>query len=369
MSVNQVSVNTEESARPNRASTRTRGFAALTPKTPLVPFSFERREPREHDVVINIQYCGICHSDIHQAREEWGEASFPMVPGHEIVGTVKAVGSKVKRFKVGDRAGVGCFVDSCRACPECQRGLEQYCSVLTSWTYNGHEQDQLTPTYGGYSERIVVDENYVLRMPENLPADASAPLLCAGITLYSPLKHWGAGPGKRVAIIGLGGLGHMGVKLAHALGAEVTVLSQSNRKAQDAKRLGADHFYATSDPETFTKLQRHFDLILNTVSADINWNDYLKLLKVDGAMVVVGIPEKENAVAASSIVMGRRTLAGSAIGGIEETQQMLDFCGQHNIVSDVEVIPIQKVNEAYERVLKSDVRYRFVIDMASLRER
>jgi uncharacterized zinc-type alcohol dehydrogenase-like protein len=341
----------------------------MTPKAPLVPFSFERREPREHDVVIDIQYCGICHSDIHQAREEWGEAAFPMVPGHEIVGTVKAVGSKVKRFKVGDRAGVGCFVDSCRACPECQRGQEQYCSVLTSWTYNGREQDQLTPTYGGYSERIVVDENYVLRMPENLPADGSAPLLCAGITLYSPLKHWGAGPGKKVAIVGLGGLGHMGVKLAHALGAEVTVLSQSNRKGQDAKRLGADHFYATSDPQTFAKLERHFDLIVNTVSADINWNDYLKLLKVDGAMIVVGIPEKENAVAAASIVMGRRTLAGSAIGGIEETQEMLDFCGQHNIVSDIEVIPIQKVNEAYERVLKSDVRYRFVIDMASLKQR
>lgn len=369
MSVNQAALSTEESARSNRTATPTKGYAALTPKAPLVPFSFERREPREHDVVIDIQYCGICHSDIHQAREEWGEATFPMVPGHEIVGTVKAVGSKVKRFKAGDRAGVGCFVDSCRACPECQRGQEQYCSVLTSWTYNGREQDQLTPTYGGYSERIVVDENYVLRMPENLPADGSAPLLCAGITLYSPLKHWGAGPGKQVAIVGLGGLGHMGVKLAHALGSEVTVLSQSNRKSQDAKRLGADHFYATSDPETFTKLERHFDLIVNTVSADINWNDYLKLLKVDGAMIVVGIPEKENAVAAASIVMGRRTLAGSAIGGIEETQEMLDFCGQHNIVSDIEVIPIQKVNEAYERVLKSDVRYRFVIDMASLKQR
>jgi uncharacterized zinc-type alcohol dehydrogenase-like protein len=369
MSVNQAAVSTEESARSNRTGKSARGYAALTPKAPLVPFSFERREPREHDVVIDIQYCGICHSDIHQAREEWGEATFPMVPGHEIVGTVKAVGSKVKRFKVGDRAGVGCFVDSCRACPECQRGQEQYCSVLTSWTYNGREQDQLTPTYGGYSERIVVDENYVLRMPENLPADGSAPLLCAGITLYSPLKHWGAGPGKKVTIVGLGGLGHMGVKLAHALGAEVTVLSQSNRKAPDAKRLGADHFYATSDPETFAKLERHFDLIVNTVSADINWNDYLKLLKVDGAMIVVGIPEKENAVAAASLVMGRRTLAGSAIGGIEETQEMLDFCGQHNIVSDIEVIPIQKVNEAYERVLKSDVRYRFVIDMASLKQR
>lgn len=364
MSANQVFSSPRESTR---AGT-TNGYAALTAKAKLGPFSFERREPGEHDVLIDIEYCGICHSDIHQARDEWGEAIFPMVPGHEIVGTVRAAGSKVTKFKVGDRAGVGCFVDSCRTCPECRSGLEQYCSVLTSWTYNGREQDQTTPTYGGYSENIVVDENYVLRMPRNLAPDGSAPLLCAGITLYSPLKHWNAGPGKKVAIVGLGGLGHMGVKLAHALGAEVTVLSQSMRKEHDAKRLGADHFYATSDPGTFTKLQRHFDLILNTVSADINWNDYLKLLKVDGSMVVVGIPEKENAVAAASIVMGRRSLAGSAIGGIQETQEMLDFCSKHNIVSDVEVIPIHKVNEAYERVLKSDVRYRFVIDMASLKK-
>lgn len=368
MSVNQVSVGSEESARSKRPGTTTKGYAALKPKAALTPFSFERREAREQDVVIDIQYCGICHSDIHQAREEWGEANFPMVPGHEIVGTVKAVGGKVKRFKVGDRAGVGCFVDSCRTCPECRRGQEQYCSVLTSWTYNGFEQDHVTPTYGGYSERVVVDEKYVLRMPENLPADASAPLLCAGITLYSPLKHWGAGPGKKVAIVGLGGLGHMGVKLAHALGAEVTVLSHSRRKERDAKRLGADNFYATSEPETLTKLERHFDLVLNTVSAGIDWNEYLKTLKVDGAMVVVGLPENENPVAAANLVMGRRTLAGSAIGGVQETQEMLDFCGQHNIVSDIEIIPIQKVNEAYERVLKSDVRYRFVIDMASLKK-
>jgi alcohol dehydrogenase (NADP+) len=364
MSTNQVFSSPQESTR----AAGTNGYAALTAKAKLGPFSIQRRQPGEHDVLIDIEYCGICHSDIHQARDEWGEAIFPMVPGHEIVGTVKAAGSKITKFKVGDRAGVGCFVDSCRTCPECRSGLEQYCSVLTSWTYNGREQDQATPTYGGYSENIVVDENYVLRMPRNLAPDGSAPLLCAGITLYSPLKHWNAGRGKKVAIVGLGGLGHMGVKLAHALGAEVTVLSQSMRKEQDAKRLGADHFYATSDPESFTKLQRHFDLILNTVSADINWNDYLKLLKVDGSMVVVGIPEKENAVAASSIVMGRRSLAGSAIGGIQETQEMLDFCSKHNIVSDVEVIPIQKVNEAYERVLKSDVRYRFVIDMASLKK-
>jgi alcohol dehydrogenase (NADP+) len=368
MSGNQGSVGTEESARPIVADRTTGGYAALTAKAKLAPFSFERREPREHDVLIDIQYCGICHSDIHQARDEWGEAIFPMVPGHEIAGIVKVVGAKVTKFKVGDRVGVGCFVDSCRTCPECRGGLEQYCSVRTSWTYNGREKDE-TPTYGGYSEKIVVDENYVLRLPENLPLDACAPLLCAGITLYSPLKHWEAGPGKKVAIIGLGGLGHMGVKLAHALGAEVTVLSQSLRKQQDGKRLGADHFYATSDPGTFTKLERYFDLIINTVSAEMDWNQYLKLLKVDGAMVVVGIPEKENAVAAASIVMGRRSLAGSAIGGIQETQEMLDFCGKHKIVSDIEVIPIQKVNEAYERVLKSDVRYRFVIDMASLKRR
>ena len=369
MSVNRASVGIEESAQSVVSNRTTSGYAALTAKAPLAPFSFERRALREHDVLIDIQYCGICHSDIHQARAEWGDAIFPMVPGHEIAGTVKAVADKVTKFKVGDRVGVGCFVDSCRTCPECRRGLEQYCSVLTSWTYNGREQDQTTPTYGGYSERIVADENYVLRMPENLPLDACAPLLCAGITLYSPLKHWQAGPGKKVAIIGMGGLGHMGVKLAHALGAEVTVLSQSLRKQQDGKRLGADLFYATSDPETFTKLERYFDLIINTVSAEMDWNQYLKLLKVDGSMVIVGIPEKENAVAAASMVMGRRSLAGSAIGGIQETQEMLDFCGKHKIVSDIEVIPIQKVNEAYERVLKSDVRYRFVIDMASLKRR
>jgi len=345
----------------------TRAYAAATVKAPLAPFSIQRRNLRDHDVLIEIQYCGVCHSDIHQARDEWGDAIFPMVPGHEIVGVVKAVGSKVSKFKVGDRAGVGCFVDSCRKCNECRSGLEQYCSVRTSWTYNGREQDE-TPTFGGYSERIVVDENYVLRMPTNLPADASAPLLCAGITLYSPLKHWHAGPGKKVAIVGLGGLGHMGVKLAHALGAEVTVLSQSLRKQEDGKRLGADHFYATSDPETFTKLDRHFDLIVSTVAAQMDMGAYLKLLKVDGAMVLVGLPEEDNAVPAGTLVMGRRSLAGSAIGGIRETQEMLDFCGQHNIVSDIELIPIQKINEAYERVLKSDVRYRFVIDIASLRK-
>jgi uncharacterized zinc-type alcohol dehydrogenase-like protein len=345
---------------------KTKAYAASAAKAPLAPHTIERREPREHDVVIDIRFCGICHSDIHQARDEWGGATFPMVPGHEIAGIVSAVGPKVTKYKVGDKVGVGCFVDSCRKCTECQAGLEQYCSVHTSWTYNGTEQDGTTPTYGGYSERIVVDENYVLRLPDHLPLDASAPLLCAGITLYSPLKHWSAGPGKKVAIVGLGGLGHMGVKIAHAMGAEVTVLSQSLKKQADAKRLGATYFYATSDPETFTKLERHFDLIINTVSAEMDYNQYLELLKVDGTMVLVGIPEKPHQIQSFSLIMGRRRLAGSAIGGIAETQEMLDFCGKHNIVSDIDLVPIQKVNEAYERVLKSDVRYRFVIDMASL---
>ncbi|HTS37094.1 MAG TPA: NAD(P)-dependent alcohol dehydrogenase [Candidatus Solibacter sp.] len=348
---------------------KTNGYAAPSPKSPLVPYSFERREPRDHDVVIEIIYCGICHSDIHQARNEWSdyldEAIFPMVPGHEIAGIVNAVGSKVTKHKVGDKVGVGCYVDSCRTCAECKRGLEQYCSVKTVWTYNARDNNG-DPTYGGYSDHIVVDESYVLRMPPNLPLDECAPLLCAGITLYSPLRHWNVGPGKKVAVVGLGGLGHMGVKLAHALEAEVTVLSQSLKKKEDAKRLGADHFYATSDPETFTKLEKSFDLILNTVSASIDWNDYLKLLKVDGTMVLVGLPEKDIPVGAFSLTGGRRSLAGSQIGGIGETQEMLDFCGTHGVTSDVEVIPIQKVNEAFERVLKSDVRYRFVIDMASL---
>jgi len=348
---------------------KSKGYAALKAKAPLAPYTFERREPREHDIVIDIKYCGICHSDIHQARDEWSEyqeeAIFPMVPGHEIAGVVSALGGKVTKHKVGDKVGVGCFVDSCRTCPECRSGLEQYCSVKTIWTYNFRDNEGV-PTYGGYSDRIVVDENYALRMPKNLPLEACAPLLCAGITLYSPLKHWKAGPGKKVAIVGLGGLGHMGVKLAHALGAEVTVLSQSLRKQDDAKRLGADHFYATSDPETFTKLARSLDLVLNTVSAQMDWNQYLSLLNVDGSMVVVGLPEKDVPVGAFSLTGARRSLAGSQIGGIRETQEMLDFCDAHGMACDIELVPIQKVNEAYERVLKSDVRYRFVIDMATL---
>lgn len=344
-----------------------KGYAALKAKSSLTPFSFERREPKDHDVVIDIKFCGICHSDIHQARDEWGGSTFPMVPGHEITGVITRVGTKVTRYKVGDKAGVGCVVDSCRHCKPCKTNLEQYCDNGVSWTYNSVEQDKKTITQGGYSTQIVVDENYVLRIPENLPLDATAPLLCAGITLYSPLKHWKAGPGKKVAIIGLGGLGHMGVKLGHALGAEVTVLSQSLRKLEDGKRMGATHFYATSDPGTFKKLAGSFDLIINTVSADMDWNQYLSLLTTDGSMVLVGIPEKQVPLGAFPLISKRRSLAGSCIGGMLETQEMLDFCGKHNITSDIEIIPIQKVNEAYERVLKSDVRYRFVIDIASLK--
>ena len=349
----------------NRIMIKTRGYAAAAVKAPLAAYSFERREPHEHDVAIDIKFCGVCHSDIHQVRDEWGGSVFPMVPGHEIAGIVTAIGGKVTKHKVGDRAGVGCFVDSCRTRAQCRQGIEQYCASGAVWTYNGREHDG-TPTMGGYSDKIVVNEDYVLRLPQNLPLDATAPLLCAGITLYSPLMHWHAGTGKSVAIVGLGGLGHMGVKLAHALGAEVTVLSHSLQKRDDGLRLGADHFHATSDAATFTKLKSAFDLIINTVSAPMDWNALISLLKVDGAMVVVGIPEGQIPISTFGLVFGRRSLAGSAIGGIGETQEMLDFCGAHNVTSDIEVIPIQKVNEAYERVVKSDVRYRFVIDLASL---
>ncbi len=345
---------------------QTKGYAANKSKSPLAPFSFTRREPGDHDVLIDIRYCGICHSDIHQVREEWGSAIFPMVPGHEIVGVVSRVGTKVTKYKTGDNVGVGCFVDSCRHCEQCEKGLEQYCKEGSTFTYNALERDGKTPTYGGYSNKIVVDENYVLQIPANLPIDATAPLLCAGITLYSPLMHWNAGQGKKVAIIGLGGLGHMGIKLAHAMGAEVTVLSHSLKKHEDGKRLGANHFYSTADSDTFTKLQGYFDLIINTVSAQMDWNQYMNLVKVDGSMVVVGIPETPVPIGAFSLVAGRKSLAGSAIGGIKETQEMLDFCGKHNITSDIELIPVQKINEAYERVIKSDVRYRFVIDIATL---
>lgn len=344
------------------------GYAAKKAKGPLASYSFKRREPLDHDIVIEIQYCGICHSDIHQVKDEWGGSTFPIVPGHEIAGIVSQVGLKVSRYTVGDRVGVGCFVDSCRRCSPCCNGLEQYCVEGCSLTYNGVERDGKTPTQGGYSNKIVVDENYVLRIPDKLPLDRAAPLMCAGITLYSPLQHWKAGPGRKVAIIGFGGLGHMGVKIAHALGAEVTVLSHSLKKLGDAKRMGAHHFYATSDPKTFENLKGYFDLIVNTVSVELDLNQYTNLLALDGTMVIVGLPEKEMSINAFSLINARRSIAGSVIGGIMETQEMLDFCNKNNISCDIELIPIQKVNEAYQRVINSDVRYRFVIDNKSLKE-
>jgi alcohol dehydrogenase (NADP+) len=345
----------------------TLGYAAKSAKTPLEPFTFNRRSPGPHDIAIDIKFSGICHSDIHQARDEWGGSIFPMVPGHEIAGVVTSVGSSVSKFKPGDRVGVGCFVDSCRKCHSCSKGEEQYCQEGMTGTYNSYERDGKTPTYGGYSSHIVVDENYVLRMPENIPLDKGAPLLCAGITLYSPLRHWGCGPGKKVAIVGLGGLGHMGVKIASAMGAEVTVLSQTMKKQADGLKMGAKHFFATSDESTFKKLAGSFDIIINTVSADIDLNAYLSLLKTNGHMVLVGVPEKPMMIHPFPLIMGRRSLAGSLIGGIRETQEMLDFCGKYNITPDIELIPFQKVNEAYERVIKSDVRYRFVIDTSTLK--
>ncbi|KPI06051.1 Alcohol dehydrogenase (NADP(+)) [Actinobacteria bacterium OK074] len=340
-------------------------YAAPTAKAPLERTTIERRPVGEFDVLIDIKFAGICHSDIHQAREGWGEAIFPMVPGHEIAGVVSEVGSGVTKFAVGDRVGVGCMVDSCRECENCKAGEEQYCVKGNIPTYNGIGVDG-TPTYGGYSEKVVVDENYTVRIPDGLSLDVAAPLLCAGVTLYSPLKHWNAGPGKKVAVVGLGGLGHMGVKIAHALGAEVTVLSQSLRKKDDGLKLGADHYYATSDPKTFEELASSFDLIVSTVSAPLDFAAYLSLLKTDGALVNVGAPEEPVSFNLFPLIMARRTLAGSCIGGIRETQEMLDFCAEHNIGSEIELISASEINEAYERVLASDVRYRFVIDTATI---
>jgi len=340
-------------------------YAAPAAKAPLERTTIERREVREHDVLIDIKFAGICHSDIHQAREGWGKAIFPMVPGHEIAGIVAEVGSGVTKFKVGDRVGVGCLVDSCRACDNCEAGLEQYCTGGGVGTYNAVGKDG-EPTYGGYSQKIVVDENYTLRIPDGISLDVAAPLLCAGITTYSPLKHWNAGPGKKVAVLGMGGLGHMGVKIAHALGAEVTVLSQSLRKKDDGLKLGADHYYATSDPETFKELRGTFDLILSTVSAPLDLDAYLALLRTDGAFVNVGAPEEPVRLNLFSVIGGRKTLAGSGIGGIRETQEMLDFCAEHGFGAEIELIEASQINEAYERVLASDVRYRFVIDAATI---
>lgn len=341
-------------------------YAAMSAREQLRPHTIARREPGPHEVLIDIQYCGVCHSDIHQVRDEWGGSIFPMVPGHEIVGTVAKIGSEVSKWQVGATVGVGCFVDSCRVCEACLDGEEQFCEKGMSLTYNGYEQDGRTPTYGGYSTRITVNEEYVLRIPSGLPLARVAPLLCAGITTYSPLKSFGAGPGHHIAILGLGGLGHMGVKIAKAMGAAVTVLSHSAAKREAALALGADDFVVTGDPEVFRRNAKRFDFILDTVSAKHDYNVYLEMLKRGGTMVLVGIPEPVP-LAAGSLVMQRRHLAGSLIGGIRETQEMLDFCAEHGVVADVEVIPIQQINAAYERVLASDVRYRFVVDIASLK--
>lgn len=345
----------------------TKAYAAQAATTPLAPFSFDRRSPGEHDVQIEILYCGVCHSDVHQVRDEWGGSIYPMVPGHEIVGRVTAVGSHVKKFAVGDLAGVGCFVDSCRTCANCQEGLEQYCDEGMVGTYNGRERITNAPTYGGYSTQIVVDENYTLKISDKLPLEGVAPLLCAGITTYSPLRYVGVRKGHKVGVLGLGGLGHMAVKFAASFGAEVTMLSTSPSKEADAKKLGAHHFALTSDPATMNGLQNHFDFILNTVSAQHDYSTYLNLLKTNGTMIVVGVPPTPSAVPAFNLIFKRRSIIGSLIGGIKETQEMLDYCAEHNIVSDVEVIPVQQINEAYERMLKGDVRYRFVIDIASLK--
>ncbi|WP_040156164.1 NAD(P)-dependent alcohol dehydrogenase [Mobilicoccus massiliensis] len=342
-----------------------KAIAAVAPDRPLEPTTIERRDVGEHEVRIAIKFAGICHSDIHTVRAEWGEINYPMVVGHEIAGVVEEVGDKVTKFEVGDHAGVGCFVDSCRECENCQAGLDNYCLRGNIGTYNAVGRDG-KPTAGGYSEQIVVDENYVLHVPDNIGLDEAAPLLCAGITTYSPLAHWNAGPGKKVAVIGLGGLGHMAVKIAHAMGAEVSVLSQSLKKKEDGERLGADHYYATSDEATFEDLRGHFDLIINTVSANLDLAQYLSLLATDGALVQVGAPEKPFEVPPFALIAGRKTLAGSMIGSIAETQEMLDFCGEHGIGAEVEVISADQVNEAYERVVGSDVRYRFVIDTATL---
>ena len=344
----------------------TPAYAAASPTSPVAPFSIERREPGANEVLIDILFCGVCHSDLHQVRDEWGGSIYPMVPGHEIVGKVAQVGPSVTKWKVGDAVGVGCFVDSCRRCEACLAGEENYCEEGMTATYNGRERESKAPTYGGYSTRITVNEDYVVRVPESLDLAAAAPLLCAGITTYSPLRHWNVGPGSEVAVVGLGGLGHMGVKIAKAMGARVTVLSHSPSKREDALRLGADDFLATKEESVFAGNKRKFDLILDTVSADHDYNAYLGLLKRDGVMVLVGLPDPQT-IQAFPLVGGRRSLAGSMIGGIRETQEMLDFCAEHGIASDIEMIDIKDINEAYERMLRSDVRYRFVIDIASLK--
>lgn len=339
-------------------------YAAPAEAAPLEKTVVERRELGPHDILIDIAFAGICHSDIHTVRGDWGPQQYPLAPGHEITGTVAAVGSGVTKHALGDRVGVGCLVNSCRECVYCLRGDEQFCTQGAVGTYGAVDRDG-TITQGGYSEQVVVTEDFVLRIPDALPLDAAAPLLCAGITTYSPLRHWKVGPGTRVAVVGLGGLGHMGVQIAHALGAEVTVLSQTLAKQDDGLRLGADRYFATGDRDTFRDLRGSFDVILNTVSAVIDLRSYLGLLDVDGTIVCVGAPAEALALNAGSLIAGRRSIAGSNIGGIRETQEMLDFCAEHGITAQIEVIPASAINDAYERVLASDVRYRFVIDAAT----
>jgi len=346
---------------------KSHGYAARDKQSPLGSFDFERREVGPKDVLIDIQFCGVCHSDLHQVRDEWGGSIYPMVPGHEIVGRVAKVGAQVKKFKAGDLAGVGCMVDSCRECNSCREGEEQYCDRgQTVLTYNSRAKDG-SPTYGGYSNNIVCDEAFVLKVSPKLNLAAVAPLLCAGITTYSPLRHWGVGEGQRVGVVGLGGLGHMALKFAHAFGAHVTQFTTSPGKEQDAIRLGAHEVVLTRDPANLAKLAGSFHFIIDTVSAPHDLNAYITMLRRNGHMVLVGAPEKPAPVAAFPLIMGRRSLAGSAIGGVRETQEMLDYCAEKNIVSDVELTPIQKINQAYERMVRNDVKYRFVIDMASLK--
>lgn len=341
---------------------KVKGLAALRPGGPLKPYEFERRTLGESDVAFKITYAGICHSDIHQVREEWGPALFPMVPGHEIVGIVSEVGSAVDKFKIGDRIGVGVFIDSCRNCPPCKSGLQQYCDEGMTGTYNGYERDGKTIAFGGYSTGFVVNQDYAVTIPENLDMAGVAPLLCAGITLYSPIRHFKVGPGMQVAVMGLGGLGHMGVKFAAALGAEVTVISHSSNKREDALRMGAQDFKVVKSSEDLKDLNRKFDLVLNTVSALIDINAYLNILKIDGTMVIIGLPDSPYSVSAGALLNGRKSLTGSMIGGMPELQEMINFAGQHNIVSDIELVKADYVEKAYERTVASDVRYRFVID-------
>ena len=346
--------------------TKTLAYAAPEAGRHLGKWSFERREPGPHDVQIDIKFCGVCHSDIHQVRDEWSKGIFPMAPGHEIVGIVSKVGSAVTKFKPGDFAGVGCLVDSCRTCPSCKSGLEQFCENGNSGTYNSYEQDKITPTYGGYSKMIVVHEDFTLRVLEKNNLAAVAPLLCAGITTYSPLRHWKVGKGHKLGVVGLGGLGHMAVKLGASFGAEVTMISTSPSKEADARKLGAQYFLNSKDAEQIKGAKRHFDFIIDTVSASHDYDMYLGMVKPDGVMIFVGGPPEPISVKGFSLIGGRKSLAGSLIGGIAETQEMLDYCFDHQIVSDIELIPINYINEAYERMLKGDVKYRFVIDLATL---